>query len=157
MLDSNTGSREVSHIELIAFEIGGQEFCIDIAAVREIRGWTPASPIPHAPDYVLGVINLRGSVMPVLDVRARLGLGRTEVSSRHVIIVVNDGERLAGLLVDGVQETFVVEASAFQAPPDLEVDAAHDFVEAILPLEKRLLSRLVVAALMPVADARAAA
>lgn len=144
-----------TRVELIAFEIGGHDFCIDIATVREIRGWTPASPLPHAPEHVLGVINLRGAVMPVLDVRCRLGLGRTEPTSRHVIVVVQDGDRLAGLLVDAVQETFVVEASLFQPPPEIAPDATA-FVAAILPMESRLLSQLVVASLLPGPQALAA-
>lgn len=143
-------------VELIAFEIGGQGFCIDIVSVREIRGWTPAAPLPQTPDYVLGVINLRGAVMPVLDVRLRLGLGVTEQTSRHVIIVIQDGPRLAGLLVDAVQETFVVEASLFQAPPDLTIDTDTPFVDAILPLKDRMLSRLVISSLIPGPDKLAA-
>lgn len=136
-------------VELISFEIAGQEFCIDIRSVREIRGWTPATRIPHAPPYVLGVINLRGSVMPVLDLRSRLGLGETEASSRHVFVVVQDGERLAGLMVDAVQETFTVDSSLLQSPPDMDCGGADIFVDAILPLEGRMLSRLVVGALLP--------
>ena len=62
--------------ELIAFRIGEQEFCVDIMSVREIRGWTPATPLPHAPSYVRGVINLRGAVLPIVDLAARLGLRR---------------------------------------------------------------------------------
>lgn len=148
--------QDQGRVELIAFEIGGHDFCIDIAAVREIRGWTPASPLPHAPEHVLGVINLRGAVMPVLDVRCRLGLGRTEPSSRHVIIVVQDDDRLAGLLVDAVQETFVVDASLFQPPPEMAAGASA-LVEAILPRENRLLSQLVVGSLLPAAQAQAQA
>ncbi|WGM40896.1 chemotaxis protein CheW [Caulobacter sp. NIBR1757] len=151
-----TNSADTAKVELIAFEIGGQGFCIDIVSVREIRGWTPAAPLPQTPDYVLGVINLRGAVMPVLDVRLRLGLGATEQTSRHVIVVIQDGPRLAGLLVDAVQETFMVEASLFQAPPDLTIDTDAPFVDAILPLKDRMLSRLVVSSLMPAPDKLAA-
>ena len=79
-------------IELNSFEIADQEFCIDIRSVREIRGWTQTTRMPHTPPYVLGVINLRGLVMPVLDLRSRLGLGETKTSSRHVF-VVETGER----------------------------------------------------------------
>jgi purine-binding chemotaxis protein CheW len=61
-------------LELISFCIGEQEFCIDVKTVREIRGWTPATPIPHAPSFLKGVINLRGAIMPVIDLRNRLGL-----------------------------------------------------------------------------------
>lgn len=137
-------------LELISFEIGGQELCIDIRLVREIRGWTPTTHMPQTPDYVLGVINLRGAVMPVIDLRCRLGLGVTEVSSRHVIVVVEDGPRLAGLLVDAVQETFLVANSLVQPLPAMGNRQDQLFVDGIIPLEGRMLSRLVVGTLLPV-------
>jgi purine-binding chemotaxis protein CheW len=146
---SDGGLSREGRLELISFEIGGQEFCIDIRSVREIRGWTPATPMPHTPGYVLGVINLRGAVMPVIDLRYRLGLGVTEVSSRHVIVVIQHDGQLAGVLVDGVQETFQVDASVLQEPPQIEATTPDLFVDAIIPIEDRLLSRLVVKALLP--------
>ncbi|MCQ3971320.1 chemotaxis protein CheW, partial [Klebsiella pneumoniae] len=73
--------------ELIAFRIGDQEFCVDIRSVREIRGWAPATPLPQSPAYVRGVLNLRGAVLPIIDLSSRLGLGTAEPSARHVIIV----------------------------------------------------------------------
>ena len=123
-----------SMLELISFEIRGQEYCIDVRSVREIRGWTPTTPMPQTPDYVLGVINLRGVIMPVLDLRSRLGLGVTEPSSRHVIVVVEQDTRMAGVLVDGVQETFQVAASLLQVPPVMACGAGDQFVDAIIPL-----------------------
>lgn len=142
-------ARSDGKLELISFEIAGQEFCIDIRAVREIRGWTAATPIPHTPPYMLGVINLRGTIMPVIDLRNRLALGQTQASTRHVIVVVQHGERLEGLLVDAVQETFVIDEALLQEPPAM--DAVNDvrFIDAVIPLEGRMLSRLVVAALLP--------
>ena len=143
-------------LELISFEIADQEFCIDIRAVREIRGWTPATPMPQTPDYIRGVINLRGAVIPVLDLRNRLGLGLTDPSSRHVIVVIQHEERIAGLLVDGVQETFQVDAALLQPPPAMGSAATGRFVDAILPLDGRMLSRLVVGSLLPVERKQAA-
>ena len=143
-------------LEFISFEIADQEFCIDIRAVREIRGWTPATPIPQTPDYIRGVINLRGAVVPVLDLRNRLGLGITEPSSRHVIVVIQHEDRVAGLLVDGVQETFQVDSSLLQTPPLMGSNTTDRFVDAILPLEGRMLSCLVVGSLLP-QEAREAA
>ncbi len=140
-------------LELISFEIGGQEYYIDVRSVREIRGWTPTTPMPQTPDYILRVINLRGAVMPVLDLRCRLGLGKTEPSSRHVIVVIQHGTRMAGVLVDGVQETFQLAASLLQAPPALDSDANDQFVDAIIPLEGRMLARLVVESLLPLEQA----
>ena len=136
-------------IELISFEIADQEFCIDIRSVREIRGWTQTTRMPHTPPYVLGVINLRGLVMPVLDLRSRLGLGETKTSSRHVFVVVQNGDCVIGLMVDAVQETFVVEASLLQEAPAMDCDISERLVDAIIPLEGRMLSRLVVGALLP--------
>lgn len=136
-------------LELISFDIAGQAFCIDIRGVREIRGWTPATPMPQTPDYVKGLINLRGAVMPVLDLRSRLGLGVTEPSSRHVIVVVQQGRQIAGLLVDGVEETFRVSLDQLQPPPSLGPDVGQPFVDAVLPMEGRMLGRLAVSALLP--------
>ena len=82
----------------------GQEFAADIMAIREIRGWTDTTALPHVPDYVRGVINLRGMVLPVIDLKARLGLGLTEATPKHVIIVVNADDRTIGLLVDAVSD-----------------------------------------------------
>jgi len=136
-------------VELISFDVAGQEFCIDISNVREIRGWTAATPIPHTPGFILGVINLRGAVIPVVDLRDLLGLGHTEPTSRHVMVVIHDGEQVAGLLVDAVQETFRVDPALMQPPPAFESTADQRFVDAILPLEGRMLSRLVVKNLFP--------
>jgi len=136
-------------IELILLEVAGSDFGIDIRSVREIRGFTASTPLPQAPEFVLGVINLRGAVMPVLDLRARLGLGVTEASGRHVIVVVHHGETLAGLLVDAVQETMILPADQLQPPPRYEGGPTDGFVDALIPLEGRILSLLSVSALLP--------
>jgi purine-binding chemotaxis protein CheW len=144
-----TATEDGALLELISFEIAGQEFCIDIRRVREIRGWTAATPLPHAPPWVLGVTNLRGAVMPVLDLRRRLGLGVTEPNSRHVVVVVQQDEQIAGLLVDGVQETFQVAHDLMQAPPAMMASGAEPLVDAVLPIDGRMLSRLVMETLLP--------
>src|SRR4051812_24315234 len=88
--------------ELISFRIGDQEFCVDIMEVREIRGWTPATALPKAPAFVRGVITLRGAVLPIVALGARLGLGTAEPTARHVIIVAQVQNQVVGLLVDAV-------------------------------------------------------
>ena len=134
-------------LELISVEVAGQEFCIDVRDVREIRGWAPATPVPQSPDYISGVINLRGAVMPVLDLKRRLGLGLTEPDGRHVIVVVESAGQMAGIVVEGVRETFQIGAELLQAPPHFESSQPR-FVDAIIPLEQRMISRLVVSALL---------
>src|ERR1700749_3854771 len=86
--------------ELISFRIGVQEFCVDIMGVREIRGWTAATALPRSPGFVRGVINLRGAVLPIVDLAARLGFDSAEPTARHVIIVAQIGVQTVGLLVD---------------------------------------------------------
>lgn len=127
-------------LELISFCIGEQEFCIDVKTVREIRGWTPATPIPHAPAYLRGVINLRGAIMPVIDLRNRLGLGVTIPETRHVIVVVECQDRLAGILVDAVSETFTVPRDSLQPAPDVGDELRY--LQAIISIENRLISYL---------------
>jgi purine-binding chemotaxis protein CheW len=105
--------------------------------------------MPHTPSFIQGIINLRGTVMPVIDLRNRLGLGETEPSARHVNVVVQHEGRLAGLLVDAVQETFMVDEALLQEPPAMGSTSEEVFVDAIIPLEGRMLSRLVVEALLP--------
>ena len=100
-------SEQAREAEFVAFRAGGLEFCINIMTVREIRGWTPATAIPRAPSYIRGVINLRGVVLPIVDLGVRLGLPAVEPTARHVIIVAQVGERAAGLLVDSVSDTII--------------------------------------------------
>jgi len=134
--------------QLISFRVGEQEFCIDVTTVREIRGWTPATPIPQSPDYLRGVINLRGAIMPVVDLRNRLGYGVTEPEARHVIIVVECGERLAGVLVDAVCDTLTVDGETIQPAPQTGApDEA--FVRGIIPLEDRLVTYLSMEDIFP--------
>ena len=96
-------SATVAH-EFIAFRVGTQEFCVDMMSVREIRGGTPATALPHAPPYLRGVINLRGSVLPIVDLAQHLSLPGTGPTQRHVIIIVQVENQLIGLLVDAVSE-----------------------------------------------------
>jgi len=88
-------------------------------------------------------------VMPVLDLRARLGLGETTATSRHVYIVVQHEDRVVGLMVDAVQETFSIDPDMLQAPPSMDYGDRGQLVDAILPIEKRMLARLVLGALLP--------
>lgn len=148
--------QEASGQELISFRIGEQEFCVDIMAVREIRGWTAATPLPQAPSYVRGVINLRGAVLPIVDLSARLGLGATEPSVRNVIIVVRIGQRLVGLLVDAVSEVLTATPEMIQPTPDVSCDAVKTFVRGIIALEGRMVSWITLDRILPEQVAEAA-
>ena len=142
--------------ELIVFRIQDQEFCVDIMAVREIRGWTPATPLPQAPSFVRGVINLRGMVLPIVDLSDRLGLGVTEPSARSVIIVSQVGPQHVGLLVDGVSDILAAAQEDIQATPDVGCEAVRTFVHGILPVEDRMISVIALDHILPDFQAMAA-
>lgn len=146
--------------QFITFRSGAQEFGADIMAIREIRGWTETTPLPHAPDYVRGVINLRGVVLPVVDLKARLGLGQTQANPKHVIVVVQAESRTIGLLVDAVSDILTVTAGEIQPTPELAREAQSAFVEGIAVLSERMVTILgmdrLVGALVGPDAARAA-
>ncbi|HUO23498.1 MAG TPA: chemotaxis protein CheW [Caulobacteraceae bacterium] len=141
-------------LELISFDVGGQSFCMSIASVREIRGWTKATPVPLAPDFILGVINLRGCVMPVVDLQHLLGLGQADVGARSVIIVIDHDGQTSGLLVDAVQDTLTVDSAALQPIPAM-VDTREALAEAVLPHGNRLLTLLAAERLTSCCQANA--
>ncbi|WP_426040268.1 chemotaxis protein CheW [Brevundimonas sp. TWP2-3-4b1] len=142
--------------ELIAFRIGEQEFCVDIMSVREIRGWTPATPLPRAPGFMKGVINLRGAVLPIIDLGARFGLRTSEPSERHVIMVAHIGGRMVGLLVDAVSDIIQLIDEALQPTPDVASEQVKSFVKGLFALEGRLISLIELDRIVPEVEAEAA-
>ena len=137
-----------SACEFIAFRIGAQEFCIDIMCVREIRGWTPATALPHAPSYVRGVINLRGSVLPIVDLAERLGFPPIEATAREVIIVVQVGGQIIGLLVDAVSDILTQSTENIQPTPEVATDLAKSFVRGVLAVDGRMIGLIELDSLM---------
>jgi purine-binding chemotaxis protein CheW len=135
--------------ELISFRIGQQEFCVDIMAVREIRGWTPATALPQSASFVRGVINLRGAVLPIVDLAARLGFESAEATDRHVIIVAQIAAQTVGLLVDAVSDILTVTDDAIQPTPDVASDTARTFVRGLLSIDGRMVSLLALDHILP--------
>ena len=135
--------------EYITFRIGSQYYCIDIMSVREIRGWTPATALPRAPAFVRGVINLRGVVLPIIDLADRLGFEPTEPTARHVIIVAQTGKQVVGLLVDAVSDIIAMAAERVQPTPDVGSEAARAFVLGVMAIEDRMISLIALESVMP--------
>lgn len=155
-MSEKTNSDTLRNEEFVAFRVGAQEFCIDIMSVREIRGWAPATPIPHAPRFVRGVINLRGAVLPIVDLAGRLGLPSAEPTARHVIIVTQIGERLAGILVDAVSDILTADEKTIQDTPDVASDLARSFVRGVLALDGRMISIITLENILPTSEREAA-
>ncbi len=133
--------------QFITFQIGEQVLGIDIMAVREIRAWSPTTALPHVANYVRGVVNLRGTVLPVMDLRARLGWGETAPSARHVIMVVRVNEKLQGLIVDAVNDIVTIDEDNLQAPPDVSGKNLGEIIRGLASIEDRMVMILALDAL----------
>ncbi len=142
--------------ELIAFRVGRQEFCINVMMVREIRGWTAATALPRAPRYVKGVINLRGAVLPIVDLAVRLGMPGAEPTARNVIIVVQICQRQVGILVDAVSDILTANDNVIQPLPDVTSDLVKSFVKGLLPMDGRMVSLITLDDVLPADELEAA-
>jgi purine-binding chemotaxis protein CheW len=135
--------------ELITFEVSGQLFGLDINAIREIRAWSPVTRVPGVPHYIAGMANLRGAILPVVDLAARLGWERTVASERHAIIVVDIAGQSAGLIVETVSDLVELDDSALQHPPSLGEGGTGEsaFIEGLAPIGDRMVLVLALDAL----------
>lgn len=135
--------------ELIIVEISRQKFAIDIMSVREIRGWCASTRLPQAPAHVLGMINLRGQVLPVIDFSSRLGLGGSEPNTASVVIVAEVGERLVGLLVDAVCDILTLGEGMLQPAPEVGAARVHEFVRGVITTADDIVTLLSLDSVIP--------
>ena len=128
--------------QYISFKIGDEEYGVDIMAIREIKGWTDTTELPDSPPHLRGVINLRGAIIPVFDLRARFSGQLTEATPRHVTIVVTVGRRVLGVLVDAVADIITVAAADIQPVPELERGERSRFLSGLVTVEGRMVALL---------------
>lgn len=133
--------------ELITFKVETERFGIDVMAVREIRAWTPGTRLPSVPHYVSGVVNLRGTVIPVIDLAARIGWKPTDASERHAIIVLELGNQLCGLIVHEVSDIVSISRDELQPPPLASESDIGNFLEGLVSVEEELVLVLATDAL----------
>ncbi len=129
--------------QYLTFMLAGEEYGVDILRVQEIKGWDKVTRIPHTPDYVLGVINLRGAVVPIIDLRRRFGLESIDFGPTTVIVVVRVAggrdERTVGVVVDAVSEVYNVESADTKPPPDVCGSVDTVFVKALATVDEKML------------------
>ncbi len=128
--------------QVLTFILGGESYGVDILRVQEIRGWSSVTKIPHAPPHVLGVLNLRGSIVPIVDLRMRFNLERAEYTAVTVIIVLSvfspAGRRDFGVVVDGVSDVVDVNAAEVKPPPELAGRAATEHIRGLVNVADRM-------------------
>jgi purine-binding chemotaxis protein CheW len=136
-------------MSLVAVRIGSQEFALDIRSVREIRGWSRPIPLPHAPAYVQGMSDLRGVVIPIVDLGARLGFAPTEATATSVVVVAQIRSRLAGLVVDAVSDLIDVGVDRLQATPETGSSGPNEVIQGIFEVDGRILALIALEAVIP--------
>jgi purine-binding chemotaxis protein CheW len=140
--------------QYLTVNLGNEEYGVDILAVREIRGWTPVTRIPQAPGYVLGVLNLRGAIVPVLDLRLRFGLAREEYTATTVTVIVMVNGRQFGVVVDAVSDVVEVAPGDIRPVPDMGTSVDTEYLKGLTSVAERMVLLLDVDRLLQPQDAQ---
>jgi purine-binding chemotaxis protein CheW len=126
--------------QFVSFAIGDDQYGVDIMAVREIKGWSEITHLPRQPEYIRGVLNLRGVMVPIVDLRCRFGQGMTEATPMHVVIIVQANDRVVGLLADRVLDIVSFETAKIQAVPQLARSSRIELLAGLVTLENAMMA-----------------
>lgn len=135
----NTAAFGGESLEIIAFRLHDQEFCVRTTTIREIRGWAPSTPIPHSPPEIIGVMNLRGSVIPIIDLAYKLGMKSTVANERSAIVVAEVHTMVIGMLVDRVSDILTIPSSQVQPVPEVTASFDKTFCEGVIANENGMI------------------
>jgi purine-binding chemotaxis protein CheW len=139
---ADPGDQGAQTTQFITFSVGEEEFGVDIITVREIKGWTDTTRLPNAPVFMRGVLNLRGTIVPIYDLRARFGLGSTEATSNHVIVIVAVCDRIVGMLVDAVSDILSIGTEQIRSVPEMAGTVDQRFLTGLVTVERRMVALL---------------
>jgi purine-binding chemotaxis protein CheW len=151
---SQSFSDSTAATQYLTVNLADEEYGIDILAVREIRGWTSVTRIPQAPGYVLGVLNLRGAIVPVLDLRLRFGLSREEYTGTTVTVIITVAGRLFGIVVDAVSDVLDVEQNNVRPVPDMGTAVDTEYLKGLTSIGERMVLLLDADKLLQPQDAQ---
>lgn len=126
--------------QFISFAIGADQYGVDIMSVREIKGWSEITHLPKQPQYVRGVLNLRGVMVPIIDLRCRFGQGLTEATPMHIVIIVQVAARLVGLLADRVLDIVSCDATKIQPVPRIAQASRIDFLSGLVTMDNAMIA-----------------
>lgn len=137
-VESDRPDASSSEMGLVAFRLGKEMFCIDVLKVREVLRGIEITPVPGSPGFVLGIINLRGKVVTVVDGRTKFGLSRKEIDDMSRILIMEDGDEATGVLVDSVSEILTIDHSKIDPAPDAG-HSSTDFISGVTSVNSELL------------------
>ena len=143
MNQTNDAARSVAaeahNREFLVFSLGDEEYAVDILKVQEIRGYENVTRIANAPDFIKGVTNLRGVIVPIVDLRIKFHLDKVEYGGLTVVIVVNVEDRVVGIVVDGVSDVMTLTPDQIKPAPEFGVTLSSDFLSGLGSLDDRTL------------------
>ena len=139
--------------QFISFAIGDESYGVDIMAVREIKVWSEITRLPEQPNFVRGVLNLRGAIVPIVDLRCRFGQGLTEATALHVVIIVQIDSQLVGLLADRVSDIVTVDPAKIKPVPKIGQNAKSAFLSGIVSIESELIALIELSRLLSLPEA----
>ncbi len=134
--------------ELLTFTLGREEYAVDILKVQEIRGYDPVTPIANTPSFIKGVVNLRGAIVPIVDLRVKFQLGTVEYHERTVVIVLNLSGRIVGVVVDGVSDVVSLVPDQVKPPPELGCQLETQYLLGLGTVGERMLILVDIERLM---------
>jgi purine-binding chemotaxis protein CheW len=143
--------------QVISFAIGDDQYGVDIMAVREIKGWSEITHLPKQPEYVRGVLNLRGVIVPIIDLRCRFGQGLTEATALHIVIIVQIASRQVGLLADRVLDIVSFETTQVQPVPRVANGARVNFLSGLVTIESGMIALIALTNLLTLTEEEEAA
>jgi len=146
------GSASTDELQLVSFNVGAEEFGVDILKVQEINRMVEITRVPQAPHYVEGVINLRGKVIPIVDLRKRFNLEYKEYDKNTRIVVVDIDGNIMGMIVDSVSEVLRLQASMIEPPPEIVTGINSECIKGVAKLEDRLLIFLDLSKVIDVSE-----
>jgi len=123
--------------QFLTFSVNAQEYAVDIMSVLEIKGWTETTRLPNVPQYLRGVINLRGLIIPIFDLKSRFHNSLTEATPKHVVIMLNIDNRSVGILVDSVSDILNITSDQIKPAPTQDMQTEDEYVTGLLSLENR--------------------
>lgn len=142
-LDAGFSSGTDGSNQYLTFILCGEEYGVDILRVQEIRGWDTVTPIPKTPEYIKGVINIRGTIVPIIDLRQRFGMQAMEYGPMTVVIVLrvisSERERVMGIIVDAVSDTYTISDENLKEAPDFGSAVSVDFVKGLATVDEKML------------------
>jgi purine-binding chemotaxis protein CheW len=138
--------------ELLTFTLGSEEYGIDILKVQEIRGYEAVTTIAHAPEFIKGVINLRGIIVPIVDMRIKFNLGKVSYDETTVVIVLNFANRVVGMVVDGVSDVITLKADQIKPAPEFGASLDTKYLMGLGTVDDRMIILVDIERLMTSRD-----